>query len=275
VVPTTTWRAGTYPGLRSHATRVNRVQFSPDGKLLASNDGDDIFLWDVATGAAVAHLRPPKPGHDLLSFAFDPGRPLFFGSTGDEMWWWDLAKLSPAQSGLPGEAAEPVHQRLLHMTDPPPRFNGAEIAFDRTGKFMVRTANVFATVLQLGANREDYIDKDRELKLAGWERFDPVRQLALSADGHRAFFGGLHFLRIYDLVSDRLVREDAARSPVLSADGRFYAERPEGQVFDTLVHETETGAVVATLPFPRARPTCSSASPESPSLQTAHVWPPR
>jgi WD40 repeat protein len=68
-----------------------RVQFSPDGSLLAAESSTTVQLWDVATWQNVGALS----GHtaEVLSFAFAPnGRTLAVGTADGTLCLWDLAQ---------------------------------------------------------------------------------------------------------------------------------------------------------------------------------------
>jgi WD40 repeat protein len=66
--------------LTGHKNPVLAVAFSPDGKMLATGDFNDIFLWDAATGKKERTLLPRGGG--ITSLAFSPdGQTLASGST--------------------------------------------------------------------------------------------------------------------------------------------------------------------------------------------------
>jgi WD40 repeat protein len=47
---------------------VSHMEFSPDGKVLATSGGDGTRLWDVATGKEVVRPHLPRTGHVVLTF---------------------------------------------------------------------------------------------------------------------------------------------------------------------------------------------------------------
>jgi WD40 repeat protein len=66
------------------------VAFSPNGKTLASG-GEDVTLWDVATGKEQAALKGHKG--DVISVAYSPdGQTLASGSINKTIKLWGLKK---------------------------------------------------------------------------------------------------------------------------------------------------------------------------------------
>ena len=67
-----------------------KVQFSPDGRLLATSDGDRVHIWETATGKKICELD----GHrgDILSVTFSAnGKRLASSSQDSTCVIWDLA----------------------------------------------------------------------------------------------------------------------------------------------------------------------------------------
>ena len=62
-------------GLLDHGNRVKAVAFSPDGRQLASSDGKDVLVWDLATRKIARRLEPG----DVELMAFAPDGKLFIG----------------------------------------------------------------------------------------------------------------------------------------------------------------------------------------------------
>ncbi len=68
---------------------ASTLAFSPDGKMLASDDGEDILLWDAATGQKVDRLVGHKAGVNSLVFWPD-GKKLASGSSDRTIRIWDI-----------------------------------------------------------------------------------------------------------------------------------------------------------------------------------------
>jgi WD40 repeat protein len=94
------------------------LAFSPDRKLLASGDGDDIRLWDAATGQEVDRLVGHKSGVNSLVFWPD-GKKLASASSDRTIRIWDIPTRTCADT-LRGHrqqveqvALMPDHQTLI------------------------------------------------------------------------------------------------------------------------------------------------------------------
>jgi WD40 repeat protein len=103
------------------------IDFSPDGKLLASATlAGDTDLWDVATGKSLARLSNGSHGQafdSAVSFSPD-GRLLAVGDSSGNVVIWDVAKRRPVGSPLAGENSavhavdfDPSGRMLVTMSD--------------------------------------------------------------------------------------------------------------------------------------------------------------
>jgi WD40 repeat protein len=85
----------TLRGLLPSRSAVSTVAFSPDGKILASNGGDNaVILWDVASHKP---LGEPLTRHEgsVGSIAFSPGGKTLAVADGDTVILWDIGSRKP------------------------------------------------------------------------------------------------------------------------------------------------------------------------------------
>jgi RNA polymerase sigma factor (sigma-70 family) len=73
--------------------RAEQLAFSPDGRLLASSDGDAVHVWEVATAGKVCTVRGQRGEIQALGFNGD-GRRLASGSCDSTVLIWDLLRLT-------------------------------------------------------------------------------------------------------------------------------------------------------------------------------------
>jgi WD40 repeat protein len=250
LLPTAGWQPASAPGSRAHVGRIESMRFSPGGKLLATTDGEDVILWDLATGGALAKMRSPTADHDFRWLAFHPKEPILYGDTGPETWWWNVPKPGPGEISLPGAVAEPAHDRVLHMREPPQFISAAHITINARATHMLVVTNGFAILEEFSDDLRGVGKAIRQLTLEGWSRGDQIRHAALSADAKRAVLASSSDVRVYDLSPDRLVRSQPAQYAIPSPDARYFAVPPVGSAKTMAIHDVATGGLKATLTLP-------------------------
>jgi WD40 repeat protein len=81
------WRPRYQHGYMGHVSSITDLRYSPDGKRLASTDGETLVLWNPENGTALARMPGPTADYWIQALAFHPKESLVYASTGAEVWW--------------------------------------------------------------------------------------------------------------------------------------------------------------------------------------------
>ena len=197
------------------AAGVAAVAFSPNGKFLASADGDGyVRLWDTATDKPAGQplpVAPQPPGTrvGLGALAFSPDGKLLASAAGGSMRLWDTATDKPAGQPLPATPGSGVYG----------------VAFSPDGKLLASGDSDgyvqlwdTATGKQIGTPLPSGPSSD--LGVFG-VAFSPDGKLLASTDG-------LGFVRIWDTATGKPAGKPlpAGNEPIglaFSPDGRLLA----------------------------------------------------
>ena len=262
--------------VKGHESTVNAVAFSPDGKTLASAEGETIYLWDVKTGKEIRRIE--KNGWTVLRLAFSPdGETLASTAPGNEtvIRLWDVATGKPLQPAGPDGVVRSV------AFSPDGRFvaTGCWLGKDSplriwdaaTGKSLrtQQAASVNRVVFTPDGKGLFSSDTDRIVRLSDArtgktireyaippECRSPVVELALSPDGQKLTSISRRLLTIdpskseawtvvvWDVPTGKRLLQREGRHPSFSniasfsADARILAE-PEGKILR--LYEVATG----------------------------------
>ena len=79
---------------------VNAVAYSPDGKIIAASEGNNVLLWDATTGQVIKTFNGPNAASAGLAFSPD-GKTLAVGYADNNIYFWNLT-LGIGLPPLPG-----------------------------------------------------------------------------------------------------------------------------------------------------------------------------
>ena len=195
------------------------MDFSPDGKLLASSSNLEVKLWDVATGTEVRTFSGVETTHRTVRFSQD-GRYLAAVPYKNAAQIWDIRERSlPTErnipGGLSGTPAFSPDGRTFAASDP----EGAIYLWD------LRSTDGPVQSFAKG----------------------PQAQMAFSPDGLRIAAGAVTFSgrgRLIEKATGRLIEVLIGHHPTFSLDGRLLATAFGAKVY---LWQAETGEGISVL----------------------------
>lgn len=180
---------------RASPTRVDRVIMSPDLRRVATHGGDDVRLWDAASGRSLAHVGDGVERITWLGFSPE-GRWLVTDGFRGTILWDTTSGRQVARLNLDGPDS---------------------LSFSADG-------GCLATAVQTLAEARDAIT-DRELARFAHEA--SVSAISLSADGGRLATAAHTTARVWDVRSGvelaQMPHDEPVANTQLSPDGRLLA----------------------------------------------------
>lgn len=239
-----------------HGGYITRIEYSPDGKQLASASEDrTVLLWDAATGQRIRDLGGHEAG--VTSIAFSPdGKRLVSGSYDGKARIWDVAAgrvletLEPGRGGLPVSVAWSADGRLIAAGDTQKRVtlwnaeNGRQLRvleghgnWVRSLAFSADSAVLFSGAADGQIRKWSTADGKSLATLAA--QAASVNALILARDGRLYSAAMDGSIAIWDSRTDRLLSTLAS-----FADGEWVVLTPEGYF-----NSSENGAKWLTVRF--------------------------
>ena len=160
---------------------IECVEFSPSGRTLAGGSGDQVILWDIATGKELWECKLPSTA---MSLSFNaPGKLLAVGDGEGAIHIWKVAGTEPERiTAIEGASSVPVDA----------------IAFDPSGKQLAAACNSDDEHL---IKRWSVTDWSESEQLFRHKR--RIRCLSYSADGKVLAAGDEdRLIRLWDVVGD-------------------------------------------------------------------------
>jgi eukaryotic-like serine/threonine-protein kinase len=208
----------------SHKDSVMAVALSPDGRLAATSNGRDAFLWSTETGLCLVDPRRGLSGdassrhqEDIWAIAFSPdGHSLLTASNDGSVRWWDTESRRPVLDG----SGQPKIIELGHR--------GRALAFSSDGGRILTGGSTSAAEEIRGAVRlwDCRRDPPRGETLT---QNEIVWQVALSPDGRAAAVAaGDETAQLWDItrrqpIGSPLAHQNRVVALDFSPDGRLLA----------------------------------------------------
>jgi WD40 repeat protein/serine/threonine protein kinase len=287
--------AAVYKILEGHTAAINSLQFSADGRLLASGSNDNtVRVWDVGTGKELSVLKGHGGSVQAITFSADSAASnvkLLSAGYDNEVKLWDLNHyeekrvLAPPvigrhQDSVLGAAFSPTGEYIVTAGR-----DRTAILWDYAGRivrefkederirelkegheYLVTTAVFFPDGKRLVTAAAD--STARIWDIAGAEllvlkRTGPSAALAMSRDGKRLLTGG-----DYETAPEESAARTASGQPPPGDSREGTSEGTSRRIWPAKLWNAESGALVHLFNVHRAEVTAVAFSPDNELLLT-------